>query len=140
MRHASFIMFHSDKYVLMNMRKDGRWGFPGGVVEENETVLQAAIRECKEEIDVDIDESALQYGGNHLVRDGLTSHFFVSKVSYETLIGMLDLALSGNASHCFEVNGMALFNIDRQNFYKMNLAPTVIDELECNFNTRLNKE
>jgi len=33
---------------------NGIWEFPGGKVEENETRAAACIRECKEELDVDI--------------------------------------------------------------------------------------
>ncbi len=33
---------------------NGIWEFPGGKVEENETREAACIRECKEELDVDI--------------------------------------------------------------------------------------
>ena len=35
-----------------NDRNGGRWGFPGGGVEEGENPLEAVIRECEEEIGV----------------------------------------------------------------------------------------
>lgn len=48
-----------DKKVLLIKQTNGIWGFPKGHVEENETELQTAEREVKEEtnIDVKIDET-----------------------------------------------------------------------------------
>lgn len=41
--------------VLMGQRNDnGKWTFPGGHAEDNESPLEAAIREVKEETDVDL--------------------------------------------------------------------------------------
>jgi 8-oxo-dGTP diphosphatase len=34
----------------------GKWGFPGGKIEEGETPKEAAIRETKEEMNLDIEE------------------------------------------------------------------------------------
>ena len=45
--------------ILIGKRKDGdlagKWEFPGGKVEENETPAIALIREVKEELEVEID-------------------------------------------------------------------------------------
>lgn len=48
-----------DGKVLLIKQTSGAWGFPKGHVEENETELQTAAREVKEEtnIDVKIDET-----------------------------------------------------------------------------------
>lgn len=138
MRNAAFVMFHTDNLVLMNMRaKGGNWGFPGGMVEEGEALFTAAQRECKEEIGVDIQLSEVEYKTHHLVREGLTSHAFTCKVSYSVMMNIIASAMSGEASHAEEVNGVALFDIDRQNFRDMPLAPTVINELEDIFGDRL---
>ncbi len=42
-----------DKFLVQE-RVDGLWLFPGGKIEENEDPLDAIIRECKEEINIDI--------------------------------------------------------------------------------------
>ncbi len=45
--------------VLLIQQTQGHWGFPKGHVEENETEVETATREVKEEtnIDVEIDEN-----------------------------------------------------------------------------------
>lgn len=138
MKNAAFVMFHTKTHILMSARSDGRWGFPGGGVEEGETFSQAAVRECKEEIDLTVNESKLTYACNHLVREGLTSHAFTIDVQvHDFLLYIAKLATEGGATHGHELTGVALFNIDTHNFYNMNLAPTVIDELEEVFGDRI---
>lgn len=43
--------------------EDGNHGLPGGHVEFGESIAQAAIRECREEIGIDIEESSLSVVG-----------------------------------------------------------------------------
>lgn len=140
MRNAAFVMFHCRNLVLMTMRKDGHWGFPGGKVEEGESIFEAANRECLEEIDAGVQFNEVVYGGNHLIREDFTSHFFTCELSYRQLVELVHTAMAGNATHGDEVNGVALFDIERQDFYKMPLAHTVINELEDTFGNRLKKE
>ena len=50
--------------VLISLRKnkeeyDGYWEYPGGKVEENETLEQAIKREIKEEINLDISKNCI---------------------------------------------------------------------------------
>lgn len=137
MRNAAFVMFHCDNLVLMTMRADGHWGFPGGKQEEGESIFEAAKRECLEEIDAIIHLANVKYQGSHLIREGFTSHFFTEKMNYNHLVDLLGAAMCGNATHGDEVNGVALFNIDRQDFRNMPLAHTVIDELIQVFGDRI---
>ena len=41
--------------VLMIQHNEGHWDFPKGHVENNETEVQTAIREVKEETNIDVD-------------------------------------------------------------------------------------
>jgi 8-oxo-dGTP diphosphatase len=51
------VIKHKDKFFLTKRLADshqgGKWEFPGGKVEENETVYQALHRELKEEVAID---------------------------------------------------------------------------------------
>lgn len=41
-------------YFLLSLDFHSNWGFPKGHLEENETCIQAAIRETKEEVGIDV--------------------------------------------------------------------------------------
>lgn len=47
------IIIHENK-VLLVQHNEGHWGFPKGHMEENETEVQTAIREVKEETNIDV--------------------------------------------------------------------------------------
>jgi 8-oxo-dGTP pyrophosphatase MutT (NUDIX family) len=58
-KSAGFILisddFHTSHYsVLLLHYRSGHWDFPKGNIETNETEMQAAIRELKEETDITI--------------------------------------------------------------------------------------
>lgn len=137
-RDAAFVMFTGGPIVLMTCRHDGSWGFPGGKVEEGESLLQAARRECLEEIGVKFDMDDVQYICQHEINPKMDSHLFVFElVSLKTLSQHVYSATLGQASHSHEVAGAALFNVDRVRFTEMNLAPTVLEELYAVFGDRI---
>lgn len=62
MHYASLaIIFNGDGDILMskryepnNKRSHGKWQFPGGGIENNETIVEAVIRETMEEANIEI--------------------------------------------------------------------------------------
>ena len=57
--HVAVGVIVSEQQVFLTKRADdvhqgGKWEFPGGKVEANETVAQALARELKEEIGIDV--------------------------------------------------------------------------------------
>lgn len=66
---VSALMIDRDRIFLQRRQelppdpRAGRWETPGGKVEPGETAVQALVRELREELDLDLDESAV---GEHL--------------------------------------------------------------------------
>lgn len=55
--YVSSIIEKDNKFLLIREAKEhcyGKWNFPSGHVEENEYIIDAAIREVKEETNLDI--------------------------------------------------------------------------------------
>ena len=73
--------------VLMLNRWDGRVGFIGGNVDNEESLIEAALRESKEEINLsNVNESDLEPIVTHNFKAGsktLSTHLFVKEVSLE---------------------------------------------------------
>src|SRR4051812_39398852 len=63
---AAFIIFKRNNKIAFLLRENtkwmnGRYGLPAGKVEDGESISQAAIREAKEEVGVDIDPADLKH-------------------------------------------------------------------------------
>ena len=57
---ATILVFNNNKELLLNLRSDTNdWGIPGGGKELNETLEECAIRELKEETNLDTNDLEL---------------------------------------------------------------------------------
>lgn len=78
MKHvAAAIIFNDKNELLICQRKEGGscsnlWEFPGGKLESDETLEECCVRECREELNVDIkilshyDETSYVYPENEI--------------------------------------------------------------------------
>ena len=82
------IVKNQDGKILLLKRSgtgwmDGHWGLPGGKVDHGETMKQAAVREAKEEIGIDINVNDLELAllGHNLSEGNYWMHaiFIVKK-------------------------------------------------------------
>lgn len=93
--------------------KDGEYGVPAGHLEKDETILQAAVRETKEETTVDIDAKDLKF--IHIMhRKGgkgeyIDIYFTVNKWQGEPKIGEKD---KSDEVNWFSIDSLPLNTID----------------------------
>lgn len=71
-----------DKKVLLVKQVQGHWGFPKGHVENNETEIETAIREVKEETNLDVEvDASKRYDMEYITDKGNLKQvvFFIAK-------------------------------------------------------------
>ena len=80
---CGIVVFHKDAYLILHYEED-HWDLPKGHIEENETHEQTAIRETKEETNLDVEimpgfKETITYffRANDLIKK--TVHFFVGE-------------------------------------------------------------
>ncbi|XP_030625577.1 U8 snoRNA-decapping enzyme [Chanos chanos] len=120
-RHACHIMLYADTtaklfrkipikhVVLMQMRFDGFFGFPGGLVNPLEETLEVGLsRELKEEVGVAIPvseedhlSSCLHQSPSHII-----THFYAKKLEESELRDIEKAAVATADDHGLEVMGM----------------------------------
>ena len=64
--------------IIMIDRWDGRMGFPGGTVDEGEDLLDALVREVKEEIGITVKPEKVRPIATHAGK--LTTHLYALEV------------------------------------------------------------
>lgn len=82
--YVSTIVEYENKFLLVKELKEqcyGKWNLPSGHVEENEYIFDAAIREVKEETNLDVELKGLISIYNNMFEDNFCISFvFASKI------------------------------------------------------------
>lgn len=80
---ATVVIVDQNKILILKRSKisssPGLWNFPGGSVEKGETIAGAAVREVKEESNLEILPKDMRYLG-YIIRGNLQVHIFVTDV------------------------------------------------------------
>lgn len=77
MSTAAVILESEDKVLIVKANYKSHWTFPGGTIDAGETPKQAAVRELKEETNLDVDPDKLTFGWvvNRASRVAITYQF-----------------------------------------------------------------
>ncbi|MBQ8298557.1 MAG: NUDIX domain-containing protein [Clostridia bacterium] len=82
--YVSTIIEYENKFLLVKEMKKhcyGKWNLPSGHVEENEYIFNAAIREVKEETNLDVELKGLISVYNNMFEENFCISFvFASKI------------------------------------------------------------
>lgn len=67
-RRTRILLVHGhDILVIKGWMSDGKWSLPGGGVHKDETILQGAVRELREEIGLEVAQKDLQPLGEAMI-------------------------------------------------------------------------
>ena len=127
------------KYMMMQMRTDGGLGFPGGMVDEGETLTEAVIREVYEELGDDnlIHPNSEPFCSHLIKRNGekMATHLYHINVSSDKMKDIVSNSITGE-DFLLENRGNVIMSLNRDD-KKYNkklmdgyLATSVREELE----------
>lgn len=91
---VGIVIINSSKEILLQKRSSskrtnpGKWGICGGKIDANESVLEAAVRETKEEIGVELEKEDLKFLSRKIVEK---IHFTVYYIYQEVDISQCTL-------------------------------------------------
>ena len=132
---AVAIVIKGDEVLLMfRKKKDKEYVvFPGGAVEERETIGEAIIREIKEETTLDISIERLLY---HQIYDNDTEHYFYlckflsgePKLDDESIEKKMS-----SAENVYEPRWVALETIPRLLLYPLEIRDLLIEDRKSDF-------
>jgi 8-oxo-dGTP diphosphatase len=116
---VALIERNDGKILVVWDKRYGRWGWPGGKVEEDETPLEAMRREVREEVGCLVQEAALVHEGPHgeSVESTRGSYVYVFRVKlWETTTPQE------------QEEGCAVTWFTREEFLKWGIAPAFYEK------------
>lgn len=117
-------------------KDEGAWGIPKGLVNNGETLLQAAIRECHEEVGFLVDPEGVQELGFVKMKSGKEIHAWATEVPCP-----LDITVSSNTFEIEWPKGSGKMEkfpeIDRAEWFVFERALVKIVPIQSEFLDRL---
>lgn len=113
------VLIHESKLLLVRQNNRPFWVFPGGTLELNEGLEECAIREMKEEIDLDVAIEKTLYLADFLLKDA------AGEMKHTIDVFMLARYLSGTPTMTLDenLNDMGFFTLEE--VQKMPVEPNV---------------
>lgn len=126
------VIIENDKVLLVKHQigDDSAWIFPGGRVEENETTVDAAIRECKEETGYDIKVNGVCYLQEF---DIYYVTYFNSTIIGGNLIIGSDPDISKDKQIIKDVKWIDICKLNNYEVYPENLAKLIYEGFNNNY-------
>ena len=93
MSSATVVIEDQNRTLLVKANYKSHWTFPGGAVDAGETPKEAAIREVKEEIGIDLDPDKLTFGWvvSRISRVAMTYQFIFRYPLDESMLAKVQL-------------------------------------------------
>ncbi len=98
LRGVKCIIENNDKFLLVKLNyAHHRWIIPGGGVKKNESSLQAAVREVKEEVGLDVKNlvSIGSYTSNKDYKENIVEIFLANSDILDTKIDPIEIETAG---------------------------------------------
>ena len=85
-RRKAGVIIHNTKtnHLLIIQSRGNMWGFPKGSMEEDETFIDCAIRELKEETSIDIDKKELTK--EYKLNTNIRYYYVETSTNYDNLV------------------------------------------------------
>jgi predicted NUDIX family NTP pyrophosphohydrolase len=117
-------------------KDEGAWGIPKGLVDEGETLIDAAVRECYEEVGFEVDPKGLRELGIVKMKNGKEVHAWAYEVEPGT-----EIAVSSNTFDLEWPKGSGEIRqfpeVDRASWFDLEQAAKMIIEIQSVFLRRL---
>jgi 8-oxo-dGTP pyrophosphatase MutT (NUDIX family) len=118
---SALISVKNNKMLLVRVRDNTIWYFPGGKIESGETYLQTVIRELDEELNIQMSAEQLSYLGE-IITD---NHDRTDMVSVHCYAG----GITQKIEPAEEISELKWFDLDDTEF----MAPAVIESIRLWF-------
>ena len=112
---AALVCVQDNKILLVRVRDNTIWYFPGGKIDLGESADEAVLREVKEELDIELSKGDMSYLGETVT----DNHDRTDIVSIQCFAADIDQEIEP----CAEISAIKWFDLDDKEF----MSPGVVE-------------
>ena len=112
---AALVCVQERKVLLVRVRDNTIWYFPGGKIDAGESADEAVLREVKEELDIELSNADISYLGETVT----DNHDRTDTVSIQCFAATINQKIEP----CAEISEIRWFDLDAQEF----MSPGVVE-------------